>query len=84
MCLHLLKWTFVFMDQNNNDVGPNNEVRPSRPIKCMKCDYHYCCGKMIFFKKVIINVCIAIYNFRNGAMLKLMLITNQLKIVIMK
>jgi hypothetical protein len=35
-------------------------------------------------KKVIINVCIAIYNLQNGAMLKIMLITNQLKIVTMK
>jgi len=33
-------------------------------------------------KKIyIINVCIAIYNLQNGAMLKIMLITNQLKIV---
>jgi hypothetical protein len=71
------------MDRNNNDVGPNNEIRLSRPIRCMKCNYHYCCGKMIL-KRVIINICIAIYNLQNGAMVKLMLITNQMKIVAMK
>ncbi len=71
------------MDRNNNDVGPNNEIRPSRSIRQMKCDYHYCCGKMIL-KKVIINVCITIYNLQNGAMVKLMFIINQMKIVTMK
>ncbi len=45
---------FVVMD-GYNIKDPSGEARASRPPRCMRCDYFYCCIKTIL-KQLIIDV----------------------------
>jgi len=43
---------FVVMDRYNFK-EPIGKARASRPPRCMKCDYFYCCNKTILKQHVI-------------------------------